>query len=72
MNHVKIEKNVPMGPATKYPFKDMKVGDSLLDTVDGPSNKSLLRAAALTWGRVNGVKFSARRVEGGVRVWRIE
>lgn len=66
-----IEKNVPIpnGRSTKYPFADMKVGDSI--TVAAPDN---LRAkiAAHQWARRNNAKFVCRTQRDGVmRIWRV-
>ena len=82
---IEIEKNVPMpqsrGLSGRYPFGDMKVGDSF--AVDVPpdtlavqvcSFAAKIRGAANNWGKKEGTKFSALLVEGKtrVRVWRIE
>ena len=71
---LEIEKDVPLpskgkdGRATKYRFAEMQVGDSLFDPKGGKG----LRNAACQWARKNGVKFTSRKMDGGVRVWRIE
>lgn len=77
----KIDKNIPIpnyeskngrGPA--YPFEDMVIGDSLFEPMDGlPTTiRSKVYSAATSYGKANGMKFKGRRVEGGVRVWRVE
>ncbi len=71
---MQIEKDVPMpmngvGSPVKYPFKDMQVGDSVF--AEGQDSVGYAASAARAWGRINGRKFSARTVDGGVRIWRI-
>ena len=69
-----IEKGIPIpyfaGSATRYPWDEMDVGDSMF----APKPTSLASAATLA-GKRRGWKFSARTVtENGVkgtRVWRI-
>lgn len=78
MTLYEIEKDVPLsaklyaensGDATrKYPFPDMEVGDSIF----APEDKARkVRYAAYAYGKVHGLKFLCRTVDGGVRVWRI-
>lgn len=69
----KIEKDVPMPKSrtsrSKYPFALMEVGDSILVGNDKEKNA---RSACWTYGSRTGKKFSAIKVDGGVRVWRVE
>lgn len=66
-----IEKNVPVpsGRCMKYPFADMKVGDSFVapkETVRGAQK------AAWNWARDHDVKFATRtQRDGSLRIWRI-
>ena len=66
-----IEKDVPLTIKIRrytYPYKDMDVGDSFF-VADGklPTiNNANYRAS-----KVLGWKFSARKQDGGIRVWRI-
>lgn len=62
----------PFEPWRKYPFPDMKVGNSILDTEARTATKSKVCDAAHAWGKKNGCRFSGRAVEGGVRIWRTE
>ena len=67
---IEIEKNVPLFPRktnTKYPFAEMKVGDSF---VIPPRPKTpILQGYAKTFG----IKITIRRQpDGSYRVWRIE
>ena len=71
----KIESGIPMpghksGPrARKYPWKDMKVGDSFFVPNKRAGVMSSACIAAQKYGRGT---FRARTVEGGCRVWRVE
>ena len=70
---LKIDKNVPMprpdaSPVAKYPWRDMEVGDSFF--VAGKTMKQFAGIPGSA-SRKYGKKFSARSVEGGVRVWRV-
>lgn len=74
---MKIEENVTMpktgaGRPNKYPFKDMTIGDSVFFAGETLGPKCRPYVAAQVWGRDNGVKFSGRTVDGGVRIWRTE
>jgi hypothetical protein len=67
-----IEKGIEMPRSkkekTKYPFSTMVIGDSVLfevDTFQCPPVK-----VAMNYARRNGKKFSSRKVEGGIRIWR--
>ncbi len=67
----KIEKNIPV-PApmsgTKYPFKNMEIGDSFFIPFE---RVATTKVAGYKYAAANGVKISFRKVEGGARVWRI-
>jgi len=73
-----VESNVPLPPpsgndrkggtgrpATKYPFGEMKVGDSFV-TIEGDK----ARTAAAQYGKTNGMRFITRKERGGIRIWR--
>lgn len=78
---VEIEKGIPMPVVSRYQTRRgwaeiarrMEVGDSVLMTdlaeAKAPANVAKTRLANST--RPLGYKFSARRVEGGYRVWRV-
>lgn len=71
MSEIKIDKNVPVPTSRyKYPFTQMKKGDSFL-----VATKELavgLRVLAAQYSRrYAGVKFSVRKHEGAYRCWRI-
>jgi hypothetical protein len=62
----KIERGVelPADRRTKYPFHDMKAGDSF---AFDDSEKRLVCAAASFYGKKHDMKFTTR----GMRCWRI-
>jgi hypothetical protein len=71
----KVENSFPVpdfsggpGRPSKYPWKSMAVGDSFFVPGKLVENMSPL---ANYQERKNGVKFTCRTVDGGVRVWRI-
>lgn len=71
----KIEKRVPLpsprkhGGESKYPFRDMEVGDSFI--VKGSDGNSI-RSTASNAGRRLGRKFTVANEEDGHRIWRIK
>lgn len=74
MSDFKIEKGVPVPPSrggrrTVYPWRDMEVGDSAL--IPG-GDQARIGASVRTFGLSAGRKFVTRKVEGGVRVWRVK
>tara|TARA_R110000868_G_scaffold323777_1_gene584696 strand:+ start:759 stop:971 length:213 start_codon:yes stop_codon:yes gene_type:complete len=70
---MKIENDVPMPISTrarKYPFLEMNFGDSIHfeeEKVNGRAYR-----AAMSTGTRHGMKFTARRENGGLRIWRTE
>ena len=69
---VKIDKHVTMPPdlrgaKPKYPWKNMKVGDSFFAPLKPTSMTNQRHMAQLR----TGYKYSWRKVKGGTRVWRI-
>lgn len=68
-----IEKDVPMPVSrSRYPFPQMKVGDSFF--VPETHVPARLMSAAISYAKRNTLawKFAARRIDGGVRIWRIK
>lgn len=66
-----IEKNIPVPDwrvRARYPFKDMQVGDSFL--IPQGDRKKVYPAASAAGAR-HGKKFAVRKVDDGVRVWRV-
>lgn len=87
MDIPKIESNIPIPEAQrgrirkKYPFQEMQVGDSFLvpvTDVEGKWNASKMNnritSAARQYQQQNNPLFRVicRKVEGGVRCWRID
>ena len=75
MSKYVIEDGIPLpkrkgGPGSKpkYPFRQMDVGDSFLCR---DVNQKTLSWAARICSKRHGMKFATRKVDGGVRVWRI-
>lgn len=69
-----IQQGIPVPPAkqSKYNFDTWKVGDSiLLPTLEAADSA---QTSAKSWAdrRGNGAKFTRRKVEDGIRLWRIE
>lgn len=65
---IKIEPGIPM-PA-KFPFAEMKVGDSFL--VPAKASKNTVAVYATRHARKTGTKFTVRKTPEGYRCWRIE
>jgi len=75
MNEVMVEKNIDMPvmrvTASKYPYDEMGVGDSFMVTSERVSMINTMCGVNKKKGVELGMKFIAKRVDGGVRVWRI-
>ena len=76
---ITIDKGVPVPPlrtrVSKYPWPSMAVGDSFFieATPEGMKARSAsLSRGATAAGKKLGTQFTVRKVEGGVRVWRVE
>lgn len=72
-HRVEIERGIPVPKPVrpeKYPFRELKVGESFL--VDWEPKIVRVRYAAAMAAKRQKRKFATRQVEGGVRVWRIE
>lgn len=52
----------------KYPWYEMKIGDSFL----APIGINKIQSAKTYAQMKTGFKFACRAVEGGTRIWRIE
>ncbi len=69
-NEIKIEKGIPIPKSrvgsTKYPFKEMKVGDSFLV-------EERLRSCMAMQAKKHGIAVTTARTDDGkVRVWRVK
>lgn len=68
-----IEKNIPLlepvsGRLERYPLSKMEVGDSFVAPVE---MRNRIASAMTNYKKKTGRQFVLRRVEHGVRVWRI-
>lgn len=72
----KFEQNIPVPPskggAARYPFKHLKVGDSVLYACTTAQEKHLAAKAAYRCADYHGWRVIARKLPEGVRVWRTE
>lgn len=71
----KVESNIEMpskrADRVKYPFRQMKIGDSFL--IEETSDLEKVRSAASYFGNRNeGFSFSIRKTDAGYRCWRTE
>lgn len=62
---------------TRFPFNKMQVGDSFLVPIEDQEQAAVgpsIYSAANSYNNTHGtkIKMSTRKVEGGVRVWRIK
>lgn len=74
MSEIKIEKGIPIpegdgrrGRAPKYPWRNMEVGDSFFVR----EKPSAVARGACEAGKRCGRKFISRRIDDGVRIWRV-
>ena len=75
MRVIQVDRGIPLPRPRrdrrwKYPWLEMEVGDSFLV----PDERNVLRMVRVgcSTSRRHGMRFEARQVEGGVRVWRVE
>ena len=74
---MKVEKNILMDSEAYGRTYDlltkMEIGDSIFDkgAKSTSCKESKLYASAQQAGIRNGMKFSGRKVDGGVRIWRV-
>lgn len=73
-DEIKIDKNISIpkprtGGNVKWPFDKMEIGDSFLAIQKTFSSASALAVAA---GYRLNRKFSCRKTEEGIRIWRIK
>ena len=71
---MKIENDVPMPKATrstKYPFRDMSVGESVFFDNEPNGSHSNPAISAHMLSKRDGVKFATRKECNGVRIWRV-
>ena len=75
----KIEPGIPLPNKEyykpQYPWPSMQVGDSIFVPLDKDGAQYKIqsaRTAAGKWGQKNNIKFTSRKVKGGLRIWRVE
>lgn len=70
---IEIEKNVPIPIRHRYPFAQLEIGDSFFISDGNPTNINSSRTQFVRTTEIGkGRQFTCRKVEGGVRVWRIK
>jgi hypothetical protein len=75
---IKIETGIPIPSnvtrRSKYPFKEMNIGESffLTDNIDPEKTRKKVSAAATMFCYKKDCKFKTQTFETGVRVWRVE
>ena len=73
MSLIKIDKGIPLPPqgsnqrTAKYPWRDMRVGDSI--RVQGQGRAA--RSSAALFARKTGLRFAVRSFADHTRIWRI-
>jgi hypothetical protein len=80
MEEFVIEKNIPVpayNPAKrrKYPFMYLEVGDSFFVEANGDKFKKIeatIRSSSGHYHKMSGRKFAVKRVDGGLRCWRLK
>lgn len=71
---MRVEKDIPVpSPRQRrtYPYAGMDVGDSVLFPYEGNTAYCVEAAYARKFGQRHGKRFTASKVDGGVRVWRV-
>lgn len=70
---IKIEKNIPIPSSSpkssKYQFYEMEVGESFCCSIEFEKS---LRTQSYNFGTKVKRKFSVRKTNDGIRVWRIK
>jgi hypothetical protein len=73
---IKVDKGIPIpepaqGQRSRYPWAELKVGDSFFAPKSTTASAASFRSGIAKHAKQRGMKFTARLVEGGVRVWRV-
>jgi hypothetical protein len=75
---IKIESGIPIptleSKRIKYPFREMKVGESFFvkDIENPKKTRNRIASAATMWARNKDYKFRTQVFDTGVRIWRIK
>ena len=75
---VTIEKGIAIPPVSggtisnELPLNQMEVNDSILiPTITDKKEVARTASKLVSWGKKNGVKFTHRTLQEGMRIWRI-
>ena len=75
MTKIKIDKGIEIPHRrmlkTRYPVREMEIGDSFL-IHDGEAPSKYIGSYSFLFSKMTGFKFMCRKVEGGFRYWRVE
>jgi hypothetical protein len=71
-----IEQNVPVprakGGAKRYPFSQLKIGDSVLQPYETLEDAQRALKAAYRLANYHGWNIISRKLPEGIRIWRVE
>ena len=78
---IKIENNIPLPPkghstgaAPRFPFAALAIGDSFLAPTTAKNAKArrrVLSCLMIYHAKKTGFRYASRKVDGGIRIWRI-
>lgn len=78
---IKIESNIPLPPKArstgarpKLPFTALAIGDSFLAPTTAKNAKArrrVLSCLMIYHAKKTGFRYASRKVDGGIRIWRI-
>jgi hypothetical protein len=78
---IKIESNIPLpskgrstGAAPRFPFAALAIGDSFLAPTTAENAKArrrVLSCLMIYHAKKTGFRYASRKVDGGIRIWRI-
>lgn len=67
---ITIEHGIPIPQKTKYPLEQLAIGDSFLCPKTTKSKN--ITSLCVAYSKKTGFKYTVRKVEDGLRVWRIK
>ena len=65
-----IEKGIPLPVSVRYPYAEMEVGDSFFRL--GDQRLGMFCNLNWRWGKKLHRRYVARKMDGGIRVWRVQ
>ena len=74
-NDVSLNINWKSSARRSWPFKSMKIGESVFIEGGDEAESNLARYVyrlAKSTGKSNGWEFVGRKVDGGIRIWRVK